>query len=157
MTSNYDRVVTILPTSITEPEQANRLIDAGLIWQYKLYNCELFEGDCIITQCFQYYKYRHVGHKYHNLQRCGFCTAPGHTTNECLGKEDRTKYQYILCKGNYPSWARQCQERIKQAEAAKLVYNTRPVQYQASPGFVQQPQFQFRSQLSLLSPEQPAD
>jgi hypothetical protein len=35
--------------SVTEPEQANRLIDAGLIWQYELHNCELFEGDCIIT------------------------------------------------------------------------------------------------------------
>jgi hypothetical protein len=34
--------------SIAEPEQANCLIDAGLIWQYKLYNCKPFEGDCII-------------------------------------------------------------------------------------------------------------
>jgi hypothetical protein len=143
--------------SVTEPEQANRLIDAGLIWQYELHNCEPFEGDCIITQCFRCYKYGHVGHKCHNLQRCGFCAAPGHATNECLGKEDRTKHQCILYKGNYPAWARQCQERIKQAEAAKLAYNTRPVRYQASPGFVRQPQFQFRSQPPPLSPEQPAD
>ena len=130
--------------SVTEPEQANRLIDAGLIWQYELHNCEPFEGDCIITQCFQCYQYEHVGHKCHNLQRCGFCAAPGHNTNDCLGKEDRTKHRCVLCKGNHPAWARECQVRIKQAESAKLAYSTRPVRYQASLGFVRQPQFQFR-------------
>jgi hypothetical protein len=132
--------------STTEPEQANCLIDAGLIWQYELHNCEPFEGDCIITQCFRCYQYKHVGHKCHNLQRCGFCAAPGHATNECLGKEDRTKHRCILCKENHPAWARECRERIKQAEVAKLAYNTRPVRYQANPGFVRQTQFQFGSQ-----------
>jgi len=78
--------------SVTEPEQANRLIDAGLIWQYELHNCEPFEGDCVITQCFQCYKYGHVGYRCHNLQRCGFCAALGHATNECIGKEDHTKH-----------------------------------------------------------------
>jgi hypothetical protein len=49
--------------SVTEPEQANHLINAGLIWQYKLHDCEPFEGNCVITQCFKCYKYRHVGHR----------------------------------------------------------------------------------------------
>ena len=35
--------------SVTEPEQANHLINAGLIWQYELHDCEPFEGDCVIT------------------------------------------------------------------------------------------------------------
>ena len=41
--------------SVAEPEQANRLIDAGLIWQYELHDCEPFEGSCKITQCFSCY------------------------------------------------------------------------------------------------------
>ena len=35
--------------SVTEPEQANCLIDAGLIWLYKLHNCELFASECNVT------------------------------------------------------------------------------------------------------------
>jgi hypothetical protein len=30
-----------------------RLIDHGLIWDYQLHDCEPFEGDCQIVQCFQ--------------------------------------------------------------------------------------------------------
>ena len=35
--------------SVIEPEQANCLISAGLIWQYELHNCKLYNGDCVIT------------------------------------------------------------------------------------------------------------
>ena len=35
--------------SVTEPEQANHLINAGLIWQYELHDCEPFKGDGVIT------------------------------------------------------------------------------------------------------------
>ena len=86
--------------SVTEPEQANRLINAGLIWQYELHDCELYDGDCVITQCFKCYQYGHIRHRCQNLQRCGFCAAPGHATNDCLAKEDRTKHSCIPCKGN---------------------------------------------------------
>ena len=125
--------------SVTEPEQANRLIDAGLIWQYELHNYEPFTGDCVITQCFKYYQYRHVGHKCYNTQRCGFCAALGHNTNDCLGKEEKTMHYYAVYKGNHPSWARECPVRVKQAELAKAAYNTRLVRYQTSLGFLQQP------------------
>lgn len=120
--------------SVTEPEQANRLIDAGLIWSYELHDCEPFVGDCVITQCFKCYQYGHVSHKCHNLQRCGFCAGTGHATNDCLGREDCTKHQCVQCKGNHPSWARECLVRGQHAEAAQAAYNTRPVRYQASTG-----------------------
>ena len=35
--------------SVIEPEQANCLISTGLIWQYELHDCELYNGDCAIT------------------------------------------------------------------------------------------------------------
>jgi hypothetical protein len=44
-----------------------------------------------------------------------------------------------VCKGNHPSWARECPVRVKQAELAKAAYNTRLVRYQTSLGFLQQP------------------
>ena len=38
--------------SVAEPEQANHIIDAGLIYGYELHNCEPYDGNCVVTQCF---------------------------------------------------------------------------------------------------------
>jgi len=116
--------------SMAEPEQANRLIDAGLVLHHELHDCEPFDGNCVVTQCFKCYRYGHVGHNCHNTQRCGVCAAPGHVTNDCLGKEDRTKHQCVNCQGKHQSWARECPERKKQTTAAQEAYSTRPVRYQ---------------------------
>jgi hypothetical protein len=116
--------------SVAEPEQANRLIDAGLIWHHELHDCEPFDGNCMVTQCFKCYQYGHVGHNCRNTQRCGVCAAPGHATDDCLGKEDRTKHQCVNCRGKHQSWARECPERKKQTVAAQEAYSTRLVRYQ---------------------------
>jgi hypothetical protein len=129
------------------------LIDAGLIWQYELHDCEPFTGDCVITQCFKCYQYGHVGHRCQNTQRCGFCAAPGHNTNDCLGKEEKATHRCALCKGNHPSWARECPVRVKQAELAKDAYNTRPVRYQTGLGFVQQPKQHAQAQTPAKTQE----
>jgi hypothetical protein len=116
--------------SVAEPEQANSLIDAGLIWHHELHDCEPFNGDCVVTQCFKCYKYRHVGYNCRNIQRCRHCAALGHALNDCLGKEDRTKHQCVNCRGKHQSWARECPERKKQTAAAQEAYIQRPVRYQ---------------------------
>ena len=41
-----------LHVGVAEPEQANRLIDSGLLYGSELHDCELFDGTCIVTQCF---------------------------------------------------------------------------------------------------------
>ena len=38
--------------SVVELEQANYIINAGLIYRYKLYNCKLYNRNYIVTQCF---------------------------------------------------------------------------------------------------------
>jgi hypothetical protein len=42
-----------LVISVAEPEQANRLIDTGLVWHCELHDCEPFNGDCIGYTVFQ--------------------------------------------------------------------------------------------------------
>ena len=129
-----ERTTGPLIISVAEPEQANRLIDAGLIWQYELHDCEPFEGNCVITQCFKCFQYGHLAKHCRNAGRCGFCGAPGHATNDCLGKEEKAMHRCIPCRGNHPSWARECPVRAKQAETARRAYNTRPARYQSSAG-----------------------
>jgi hypothetical protein len=106
------------------------LVEYKLFADHELHNCEPFDGNCVVTQCFKCYKYGHAGHNCRNTQRCGVCAAPGHVTNDCLGKEDRTKHQCVNCRGKHQSWARECPERKKQTAAALEAYSTRPVRYQ---------------------------
>ena len=34
---------------VAELEQANYMIDAGLIYSYELYNCKLYNRNCVVT------------------------------------------------------------------------------------------------------------
>src|SRR5438045_3421016 len=124
------RKIGPLIISVAEPEQANCLIDAGLIFGYELHNCEPYEGNCVVTQCFNCYNYGHEAGKCRNTGRCGFCGAPGHATNECIGKDDPGTYRCVPCRGKHQSWSRDCSVRKKQVEAAQAAYNQRPARYQ---------------------------
>jgi hypothetical protein len=122
-----------LHISVAEPEQVNRLIRNGLIWDYQLHDCEPFTGECLITQCFRCYQYGHVARMCRNTPRCGFCAGAGHTTDDCMSKEDRTKHRCIPCgttTAKHTSWDHSCLVRTKQVESAKLAYNTRPSFFQ---------------------------
>jgi hypothetical protein len=46
------RKTGLLIISVAELEQANHMIDAGLIYGYELHNCEPYDGNCVVTQCF---------------------------------------------------------------------------------------------------------
>jgi hypothetical protein len=47
--------VAALHIGVAEPDQANLLIDTGLLMNSELHDCELFDGSCYITQCFRCY------------------------------------------------------------------------------------------------------
>jgi hypothetical protein len=122
-----------LHISVAEPEQANTLIQSGLVWDYQLHDCEPFTGECQVTQCFNCYQYGHVARMCRDTPRCGFCAALGHATNDCLSKEDRTKHRCVPCgttTAKHSSWDQSCPIRTKQVESAKLAYSTRPSLFQ---------------------------
>ena len=117
--------------SVAEPEQANCLIDAGLVWHHELHDCEPFDGNCVVTQCFKCYQYGHVARVCQNLLRCGCCAALGHVANDCLRKDDKSKHRCINCRGKHQSWARECPERAKRTTAARQAYDERPSRFQS--------------------------
>jgi len=119
-----------LQVSVAEPEQANLIIESGLIWNHQIHECEPYNGNCIVTQCFKCYSYGHVAKMCRNTARCGFCAAPGHATRDCIASEDKEKHRCVPCTGNHPSWARECTVRQRQIEAANLAYRFRPARFQ---------------------------
>jgi hypothetical protein len=65
-----------------------------------------------------------------NISQCGICSAIGHATLDCFGREDCTKHKCIPCAGKHPSWSPDCPERKKKKEEARIAYNNRPTHFQ---------------------------
>lgn len=45
----------------TRPDDANKTIDEGLIWQGEVFQCERYKRQCRLKQCYQCHKYGHIG------------------------------------------------------------------------------------------------
>ena len=114
---------------VVELEQANYIIDVGLIYRYKLYNCKLYNRNYIVTQCFQCYLYRHKARKCRNTRQCRFYRAIGHATNECIGKNDVGLYKCVPCQGWHKLQSRDCLVYKKHIEATQAAYNQRLARY----------------------------
>jgi hypothetical protein len=65
--------VAPLHIGVAEPEQANLLIEQGLLYGSELHDCEVYAGDCQVTQCFNCQTYGHTAKHCRETVRCGFC------------------------------------------------------------------------------------
>ena len=119
--------------SIASPEQANHIIDTGLIWGYQIHECEPYCGDCQVTQCFRCYKYGHIQKMCQAAERCGMCSEIGHKEQDCYVKEDQTKWKCINCpqgENNHTSWSHRCPMRQQKQQATRKAYQERPYRFQ---------------------------
>ncbi|EMD66021.1 hypothetical protein COCSADRAFT_140533 [Bipolaris sorokiniana ND90Pr] len=85
----------------SKPEDANKIIDEGLIWQ----------GECKATIA------------------CGYC-AQEHESRDCPSKLDRTiPRKCATCRGEHEAWNYQCPTRKEERAKAKAAYDMRPHYY----------------------------
>jgi len=124
-----NKVVTCLIVDVASPAQANTLIDEGLLFQCELKQCELYHGDCRLTQCFKCQKYGHTARICRQNQKCGLCATPGHDDHSCAFRNDLSKHRCANYGGSHPAWSTRCKARQEQAEKARLAYSTRPRRY----------------------------
>lgn len=127
-----EKQVAPLLVTVAEPEQADYLIDNGLLWGYQLHDCELFHGDCNIVQCFRCYKYGHIAKTCGNSARCGFCSSLSHKTNECLWKEDTNRHRCAACdkpEARHFAWHKNCPTKIERVYRARQAYAQRPIRF----------------------------
>ncbi|KAI7349593.1 hypothetical protein KC320_g5990 [Hortaea werneckii] len=96
----------------TRPEDANKIIDEGLVWQGELFQCERYERLCRLKQCF---KCQNYGHK--ATTACGYC-AQEHNCRDCLSKTDRTATRKCAaCGGAHEAWNQNCPTRKEGARS----------------------------------------
>ena len=82
---------------IVTAESANRLINEEVIEGHIIKNCELFDKNCRITQCFVCQQYGHTGKVCRNGPICGFCSR-GHNSRDCKLRSSEFRPRCAVCK-----------------------------------------------------------
>jgi hypothetical protein len=110
----------------TKPQDANKIIDEGLIWQGEVFQCELYDRSCRLRQCFSCQRYGHIGTQCKATTRCGYC-AQEHASRECCVKSDKSVPRKCAnCKGQHEAWSNQCVDRKEEMAKVKVAYAARP-------------------------------
>jgi hypothetical protein len=110
----------------TRPQDANKIIDEGLIWQGEVFQCELYDRSCRLRQCFSCQGYGHIGTQCKAIRKCGYC-AQDHGSRECPMKSDRSVPRKCAnCQGHHEAWSNQCTDRKEEMAKVKAAYAARP-------------------------------
>jgi hypothetical protein len=111
----------------TDPEMANAIIYAGMVWEGQIHTCQLYDRAYRVKQCFRCYNYGHIGTQCNAAQTCGYC-AELHETKNCRQKgADDFVPRCAVCKGAHTAWSNACPARRKEmgrVEQAKQTRNT---------------------------------
>ncbi|KMU79493.1 hypothetical protein CISG_01911 [Coccidioides immitis RMSCC 3703] len=111
----------------TDPEMANAIIYAGMVWDGQIHTCQLYDRACRVKQCFRCYNYGHISTQCDAAQACGYC-AELHETKTCPQKGAASfTPRCTVCKGAHTAWSNSCPARKKEMgriEQAKQVRNT---------------------------------
>jgi hypothetical protein len=122
----------------TDPEMANAVIYAGMVWEGQIHQCQLYDRACRVKQCFRCNHYDHIGAQRNASQTCGYC-AELHETKHCRhkGVEGFTP-RCPVCKGGHTAWSNACParkkelERVSQAKQNRSIYWHVPARAQAT-------------------------
>jgi hypothetical protein len=110
----------------SKAEDANKIIDEGLIWKGEVFQCERYERQCRVKQCFKCQHYGHIGTQCKAATACGHC-AQEHDTRDCPSRAGQTiSRKCAACRGEHEAWSRQCPTRKDEMAKARAAYEMRP-------------------------------
>lgn len=116
-----------LIVEVAKPEEANRLIDEGIVVEDVLLFCGSWIRNAAPQQCFNCYGYGHIGRTCKNMPRCGFC-ARGHRTQD-HGENQAHSEKCAVCEGGHPAWSKSCPVRQREAKRIKNKLETKAKYY----------------------------
>ena len=114
------KLVTSLHLDLATPEQANLLIENGLVLGHRLHEVEPFLADTVIAQYFKCFGYGHQARVCKNKAVCGACGGQ-HERRACSIPEQLLKPRCCNCQGSHPAWASICPKRQEVAKKAREV------------------------------------
>jgi len=109
----------------TRLEDANKIIDEGLIWQGEVFQCERYDRQCRLKQCYKCQRYGHIGTQCTAPTTCGYC-AERHSSKDCPTKADKeSPKKCATCKGPHEAWNNKCPVRKTELAKVKSAYDSR--------------------------------
>jgi hypothetical protein len=120
------KAASTLLLEFTKPEDANKIIDEGLVWQGIFHDTERYERQCRLKQCFKCQKYGHIGTQCKAPPACGYC-AQNHNSRDCPSRTNQdTPKKCVCCRGTHEAWSSHCPIRKDQLARTKSAYENRP-------------------------------
>jgi hypothetical protein len=108
----------------TDPEMANAIIYAGMVWDSHIHQCKLYDRACRVKQCFRWYSYGHISTQCNGSQICGYYIEQ-HETKHCKQKGvEGFTLRCAVCKGAHTAWSNACpagKKKIGRVEQAKQI------------------------------------
>ena len=119
------KIFSSLLIETTTPNSANELIKQGMIEDYEVKTCVLFDNSNRLLQCVKCYEYGHFARNCKNVTCCGHC-AGAHGTEEC--NEESTKCAVCHLEG-HEAWSPTCKKRQEQKARMKITDTERQTLY----------------------------
>lgn len=111
----------------TDPAMANAIIYAGMAWDGRIHQCQLYDRACRVKQCFRCYNYGHIGTQCNASQVCGYC-AERHETKHCRQKgTEGFVPRCTVCKDTHTAWSNACPARRKEMQRVELAKQARSI------------------------------
>ena len=123
------KLVTSLHLDLATPQQANLLIENGLVLGHRLHEVELFLADTVIAQYFKCFGYGHQARVCKNKAICRVCGGQ-HERKACPIPEQLLKPRCCNCQGSHPAWASICPKCQEAAKKAREVWISRLGKYE---------------------------
>lgn len=107
-----------LLVEFSHPQHANAAIREQLLVGTKVLECEYYERDSRLRQCFFCQQYRHLEAQCQAKKPvCGRC-AGQHVTSECKAREDAQYFHCAICGGGHKAWDTVC--NVRQGELDRV-------------------------------------
>lgn len=91
-----------------QAENADRVIQKGLMWHFEVRATEMFRSRFRALQCFNCQRYGHIDKICTAFAKYGIC-AGGHNTRDCTGKPE---FRCGNCSKNHAAWHQSCPVRL---------------------------------------------
>lgn len=110
-----DKTHASMILDLATEEEANNIIEKGLVIDYDIHTAATYSRSWEIKQCYKCQEYGHIAALCKKREACGHC-AEEHPTNECPNPE---KPKCANCGKKHPTWDTRCQVRMDQREKKK--------------------------------------
>ncbi len=127
----------------SDPKSANQTIDQGVLWKASVLYAEPYISGIRSRRCFKCQSYaNHSARFCKSTARCGWCAQAGHTITECPNQQNPSAKACAPCGGapGHCALDMHCPARAKDDERARAAYAARPVRFEQTEHYYNNPQ-----------------